>query len=192
VGEGDDQRVERQEPVPLAAGGVGRVLPELPGGLAEPLGGLGVVTLEEGEDGEGEGVLGPVVGVARLHPRAQVVGHLPGGGQLALEEVVRVHAGQGGQVLGPRAELAAELGAAGEVLPGLLGAEAAGRGGGDAPLEPATDLQQVPDARVGDLGDQVEGVAVALQGLGDGPASPGLIGAGQDRLVGVEGAAGPP
>ena len=150
----------------------------------------GVVALEEAEDAEGERVLGPVVGVAGLDPGAEVPGHPPGGGQLPLEQVERVDAGHGGQVLRPGPELAAQLGAAREVLDRLLGREPAGGDGGDAPLEPAADLQQVPDARVGELGDHVEGLAVALEGLGDGPAAPGLVGAGQDGLVGVQGPLG--
>ncbi len=93
-------------------------------------------------------------------------------------------------MLRPGPELAAELGAAREVLDRLLGREPAGGDGGDAPLEPAADLQQVPDARVGQLGDQVEGLTVALEGLGDGPATPGLVRTRQDGLVGVQGPLG--
>jgi hypothetical protein len=94
-------------------------------------------------------------------PHQPGVGHLPGGGQLALKQVERVHPGQGRQVLGPRPELAAELGAAGEVLDGLLGPEAAGGGGhgagADQP-EPAGQLLG-PDRHDEDQGQRgVEGV----------------------------------
>ncbi len=69
---GDDQRVEWQQPVLLAPGGVGGQRPELARGLAEALGRSGVVALEEAEDAEGERVLGPVVGVAGLDPGAEI------------------------------------------------------------------------------------------------------------------------
>ena len=75
--------------------------------------------------------------------------------------------------LRPRPQLAAELGATIEVLDGLLGSEPTGGDGGDAPLEPAADLQHVPHTRVGDLRDDLEGVAIPLERFRDGAGTPG-------------------
>ena len=101
------------------------------------------------------------------------------GAELPLDQVERVHAGHRGQVLRPRSQLPAELGAAREVLDRLVGSPARGPRSAVAPRwsrHRISRRSRTPD--VGDLGPR-------CRGRPGSPGGPRRTGPARLRLVGA-------